>query len=361
MSETLQFGDLGTKGALIKKALNETPDGFNAVAVGEKGFYVRDDRESARPVAAPETRPGVVDADDVTEMRERADRLRQEKAAQDARRAVQEALGMEGLSEPEAKLLELVLRSASDVLIQTDLPPSTSLRFGEESILPDQRTLGFQVFGSSERVKSGQAYRLIGEFFQPRDSYGGAAAVPEAYCFQSEIPGKNITEIVQEVSKGWLGREKAVRVSKPRYIPPQPMPEVVNPETGSKEPGVLFQYSFSTQSNRGYDGQVHYATNSGRPGNVLGMNALLPSSVAEQLQSFIRNNPQVLRELVHQLVVEEGGVPEAVWAGTASTADGKKIQAVRPPYDELPKGWEIREFGNSPYTHLNESMPVLHI
>lgn len=85
---------------------------------------------------------------------------------------------------------------------------------------------------------------------------------------------------------------------------------------------------------------MQYRTNSGRLGNHLMVNTVLPESVAARLEKAIQENPRVARELVHRLIVKEGGMDEDTWNGRGGSVD------VRPPYDDLPKDWNVALFGD---------------
>ena len=98
--------------------------------------------------------------------------------------------------------------------------------------------------------------------------------------------------------------------------------------------GVRVSYQFDTNglqySLDACDGKVpFYKTEGGRAGNVLYVEAILPTELASKFEQEISRNPTVAREFAKTLA-SNNGVSEEIWS-----------KAVRPPYDELPANWQI--------------------
>lgn len=112
---------------------------------------------------------------------------------------------------------------------------------------------------------------------------------------------------------------------------PDSVEAVVIKET---DEGVRVSYQFDTNSPQysldAYDGKVpFYTTESGRPGNVLYVEATLPTDLANKLREEISKNPIAAREFAKTLA-RNNGITDEVWD-----------KGVRPPYDKLPDNWQI--------------------
>lgn len=251
--------------------------------------------------------------------------------------AYQEAYAAAGGTTPEqqrskeAETIREVLASAkNDTLIHTDAPDNVALNVGGTTRELTGR--GFSSFGSNLRA----------EHTMRSASLVDLGGVPEAVQFQSATTQPKYEE---GFTTNWRGKKEPYK----RIVGYEevPLPNVVNPETGKEEPGIVFRYSFSSQPHD-YPRDARYDTNGGRPGNMLQVETTLSKSVASKLEVMIRENPSSVRELVRQLTLGEGGVPEDVWNGTRprSASDRRPVAAIRPPYDQLPDGWKIGLYGN---------------
>jgi hypothetical protein len=98
------------------------------------------------------------------------------------------------------------------------------------------------------------------------------------------------------------------------------------------EPGVNFTYTFGATGTR--NGLPAYELPSGSPrgGNSVTASAVLPKSIADQLQAAVRADPAMVRAVAERLVLENGGLDPAAWDGTAPTVD----RPMRPPYEQMP-------------------------
>lgn len=230
------------------------------------------------------------------------------------------------------KVIGEVLRAARDsVRIHTDMPNADVRSGGQQVNLGGK---GFGTFGSSAEIGKVQPTIVQG------------ADTPEIVQFKRA----NKEPVYEEgVYKKRFGKDVPYK----HLVGHQdvPLPTVRNGVTGQQEPGVAFRYSFSSQIDRGYGPDLPvYATHGGRPGNLLDVEVILPESVAATLEQSIRDDPTMVRELIHQLVAQEGAVSEAVWNGThrGKYSDGRDrvVAAMRPPYDKLPKDWKIGLYGD---------------
>lgn len=92
---------------------------------------------------------------------------------------------------------------------------------------------------------------------------------------------------------------------------------IVNPETGEEEDAIVVHYKFkytNTDMGRAAAGSLPYMVDySGRPGRFVEVAAILPRSIAEQLQQAMVTEPHIARQLVDRLMVTEGGIDEQTW------------------------------------------------
>lgn len=280
-------------------------------------------------------------------------------AVETARKAVKTAFGKvadsdSDLTDPFDLLSDQMLDLAESVrlaarnktMIHTDSDLAHGdVRKGKDVVnFRSDITTGFNTFGSDSDptvLSRGRNETAISI-----SSYDDSGRIPERVQFQTKIekrvPVKRTrTELRRKGLFGYEPIEVEYDDYENREVDP---PEMINPETGNSEPSVIFRYSFNSQA-AGYDRGTMppYMTGSNRAGNVLEVKTLLPASIADRLRTAIENNPQVVRSVVADLVIEEGGVDlDDFYYGREN--DPK----MEPPYDDLPKDWTIAIFGNHP-------------
>ena len=279
-------------------------------------------------------------------------------AVETARKAVKTAFGKvadsdSDLTDPFDLLSDQMLDLAESVrlaarnktMIHTDSDLAHGdVRKGKDVVnFRSDITTGFNTFGSESDptvLSRGRNETAISI-----SSYDDSGRIPERVQFQTKIekrvPVKRTRTELRR--KGLFGYEPIEVDDDYEYREVDP-PEMINPETGNSEPSVIFRYSFNSQA-AGYDRGTMppYMTGSNRAGNVLEVKTLLPASIADRLRTAIENNPQVVRSVVADLVIEEGGVDlDDFYYGREN--DPK----MEPPYDDLPKDWTIAIFGNHP-------------
>ncbi len=120
---------------------------------------------------------------------------------------------------------------------------------------------------------------------------------------------------------------------------------------GNDEPAVRFQYSAEAYKrsfkSRDDDLSTMYQDYSGRPGQTLGLECVLPKSVADKLAVKLRENPAFARKLVERLMMSKMGINEKVWRN----GEGNGGHPLRPPYE----AWANAEGGKSKmYVNLME-------
>lgn len=235
----------------------------------------------------------------------------------------------------EVGVIESVLAAArNNLTIHTDAPPDTEIRFGDE--YRDRTGAGFSTFGSRPHLDHGAPFEI---------------RQPEVVQFQRMIE-EPVYENVEVRTSAFSRKTRTERILKGREK--RELPKVRNEATGQDEPGVVFRYQFSSQLGDGYSRDLPtYHAMGGRGGNLLKIETTLPASIAASLEQLIRDDPKQLREIVHRLVITEGGVPEGVWDGTAPRAQARTssetVHAMRPPYDSLPTDWKIALYGDESY------------
>lgn len=235
----------------------------------------------------------------------------------------------------EGAVMGNVLAAArNNLTIHTDAPPDTKIRFGDE--YRDRTGAGFSTFGSRPHLDRGAPFEI---------------RQPEVVQFQRMID-EPVYENVEVRTSAFSRKTRTERILKGREK--RELPKVRNEATGQDEPGVVFRYQFSSQLGDGYSRDLPtYHAMGGRGGNLLKIETTLPASIAASLEQLIRDDPKQLREIVHRLVITEGGVPEGVWDGTAPRAQvrtsSETVHAMRPPYDNLPTDWKIALYGDESY------------
>jgi len=130
--------------------------------------------------------------------------------------------------------------------------------------------------------------------------------------------------------------------------------------SGQREPGIVFSYLFRDSGGLFDASRYENADGDSRRGNELRVSALIPESIAAELEAAIRQNPSYVREIVHKLVVQEGGVSEDEWNGRAESFKAPMC----PPYEALLNerpDWEITVTdgaGNSEALVVNNPVPT---
>lgn len=226
---------------------------------------------------------------------------------------------------------ETVIAAKGYTLINTDMVGGVDLNMSEGS--QARRTdVGFQNFGG---LANDEAIRL--NLLNTFNSASRELSSPPAEAVLFTMATEDITETTtRKVRAGGLGglfgRKQIVYNT---VVTGQKPIEVVNPKTGNAEPGVYLDYHFRPTSE--VASEIGYKCSDGRLGNFLHSRILVPESVAGELESELQENPVMIRELIHQLLVQNGGLPEDLWEGTSD----KRNYPVRPPYEHLDSNWTI--------------------
>jgi len=269
----------------------------------------------------------IADSPEVREAQERINARFAEQATQpqptetvdDARQKVAEAFGGTGEKEQQALIREVAQAAKGATRIYTDIPRDSTVKSKSGDYRPID---GFNSFGDGlpQEHYPHSRQKLL---------YDGSA---EAFLFEPDTTTlyKTVTETV-ETGGRFIKKTRQVE----KQVPDGEIPTmVVNPATGQQEPGVKVAYQFNGNARREngqtvyYEGPV-YITGSGRGGNQLFVEATLPKSVADKLRQGIAGNPELAREFAKILALNNGITIQA-WNN-----------GVRPPYDQLPDGWEM--------------------
>ncbi len=269
----------------------------------------------------------IADSPEMREAQERINARYAEQARQpqptetvdDARRKVAEAFGDTGEKERQALIGEVAQAAKGATRIHTDRPNGVTLKSNSGDYVPRD---GFASFGDGLPQENRHGHGTMLE-------YGGSA---EAMLFAPDTTTRYKT-VMKTVETGGRFMKKTQQVEE--QVPDGEIPTmVVNPATGQQEPGVKVAYQFNG-NNRKENGQTAfyegpaYVTESGRSGNQLFVEATLPKSVADKLKQSVAGNPETAREFAKTLAMNNG-ITEQVWN-----------KVVRPPYDQVPDGWEM--------------------
>ncbi|HMR72925.1 MAG TPA: hypothetical protein PKD68_02855 [Candidatus Saccharibacteria bacterium] len=220
-------------------------------------------------------------------------------------------------------VLDMVVGAAKDhTYIHTDTRP-IPVRHGRE--MRETERTGFQNFGDAPDVA----------YFQYRDALLDRETT-EAVVFQPDTTPVYKTE-TYVVKTSLFGKQQTAE----RQIPNgESLNMVKNHTTGEEEPGVKMTYQFFANGTH-YDNSIlpRYQTSSGRPGNVLVINTVLPKSVAEEFKQTVQNNPLAARAFAEAVMFNNGVTEEAWTSGEAP---------MRPPYDALPADWTLSIIDTDP-------------
>jgi hypothetical protein len=132
-----------------------------------------------------------------------------------------------------------------------------------------------------------------------------------------------------QVAGGMFGLKKTTQTIKEKTgIRPLMHNEAV--ASGVQEPLVKLIY-FTRELSSDINSLLAHKDYSGRDGNHITMEVLLPQSVAEKVQQEIKVNPTFIRKIAKELMVQKLGIPEKVWEEGDTNTHG---HPVRPPYEK---------------------------
>ncbi len=292
----------------IKEWTNQTIESHNARVENAAGETIADSPEMQEAQARINARYA-----------EQAKQPQPTETVDDARQKVAEVFGDTGEKERQALIGEVAQAAKGATRIHTDRPNGVTLKSNSGDYVPRD---GFASFGDglSQENRHGHGTML---------EYGGSA---EAMLFAPDTTTRYKT-VTKTVETGGRFMKKTQQVEE--QVPDGEIPTmVVNPATGQQEPGIKVAYQFNGNSRKEngqtayYEGPA-YVTESGRAGNQLFVEATLPKSVADKLKQGVAGNPEIAREFAKTLALNNG-ITEQVWN-----------RAVRPPYDQVPDGWEM--------------------
>lgn len=175
----------------------------------------------------------------------------------------------------------------------------------------------------------------IREFFGISGSFGNdlSRKYEESHVreFVSFMPAE--TDVYQEIEvpiqeKRFLG-SKTVMKKQMQKVGVRPVLHGESVTNGTKEPLVKLRYLVEAGKNE--DTSLWYKDYSGRGGNIISMEVLLPQSVAEKVQQEVKSSPVFIRKVVEELMTNKLGVPEKAWRDGDEKTNGHPI---RPPYEK---------------------------
>jgi len=111
------------------------------------------------------------------------------------------------------------------------------------------------------------------------------------------------------------------------------------------EPAVNVDYMFDGVSYADSQNAPLYLRDQSSEPSYLAVRMQLPQSVANELSVEVRNNPQVIRQLVEAMILkQQEQAPEAPqsyeWRGELDRTHHRG----RPPYEQLPENWKLHMF-----------------
>jgi hypothetical protein len=283
------------------------------------------------------------------------------------------------------KLVGAVLRSREANVEQSQPQRATAEVETKPLVAPEQaaeqkQQATTEARKSVERARSAEVFDEVLDFAKNKtqlntDVHGGFKSFgdgPAAERYKEVIPA-DLRQKVENESKDWrmhlneavaftqvvdpeYREEQSERVIKPGNmfkaavtqtetyqvaVPGSEKPRMMlNEKTGKEEPVVRFRYQFKYSVPASNSQELpHYAEFRGNRGGQQVLAGIdLPQSVAIRLQEQVTNDPASVRGLVEQLFLEhnDGTMGETEWR------EGGEIKhPVRPPYEALPKDWNI--------------------
>lgn len=159
--------------------------------------------------------------------------------------------------------------------------------------------------------------------------------------FVSFIPVE--TDVYQEgevpvQEKRFLG-SKTVMKKQMQKVGVRPVLHGESVSNGTKEPLVKLRYFADAGKNE--DASLWYKDYTGRGGNIIAMEVLLPQSVAEKVKQEVKSNPVFVRKVVKELMTNKLGIPEKVWQDGNEKTNGHSIC---PPYEKWDAAGESMYF-----------------
>ncbi len=115
---------------------------------------------------------------------------------------------------------------------------------------------------------------------------------------------------------------------------------------GKNEPAVSFRYCAEPFKRHKQNDNTGYRDCSGRTGQHLGLECILPKSVADELAVKLREDPAFARKVVESLMIGKMGIDEEMWKG----GKGNGGYPLRPPYE----AWSETKGGSKMYVNLLE-------
>jgi len=134
--------------------------------------------------------------------------------------------------------------------------------------------------------------------------------------------------LVQEKRMGGFLGSKSVMKKQRQKVGERPVLHGEAVTDGEKEPLVKLRYYVAGGKN---DDVAQYQDYSGRGGNIISMEVLLPQSVAEKIQQEVKANPVFIRKIVKELMIKKLGISEKAWQEGDENTHGHPIS---PPYEK---------------------------
>ncbi len=216
----------------------------------------------------------------------------------------------------EAQFLEEILKKSGSY-VNTSVPSAYSAK----------NTHGFQGLVDAQRADEGVFTNQATMFgrFREHETEFQKEGVHEAVAIERLI--HSYPKPIEEKS-GWFGK-KTVRYEN---IESNPNLDTLVKGAGSEDAFVL---RYRTYDN--YEG-LAYKDYSGRTGQFLAVELIMPESIAKQLGEQIKKDPSIVRRLIKKIVIEKSSIPENAWETGNKSTNGVPI---KPPYE----AWRETEQG----------------
>ena len=266
-----------------------------------------------------------------------ADQTKRTRTARQQLEGTQPERSQETLSDPEQQLIDQALAAGrGQTYVNTDMVGSVELTSSSGSSDKRLTDVGYQYFSD---IPHAAAYTAVirNEILDTHRQTTRELPQTLAESVILTPANEDITETTEHEVKvpglrGFFGQTRTVSET---TVTGQRPRAITNLATGETEPGIYLDYQF--KPTREIGDSIDYKCSDGRSGNYLLCRVLIPESVANELQAAIINKPTIVRELVHQLLVQNGGLPEDFWEGT----DQRRAYPVRPAYEKLPTSWTV--------------------
>lgn len=165
---------------------------------------------------------------------------------------------------------------------------------------------GFSDSIDKKRIDGGSltSGRKIYTRFESLEAEFEKEKIHEAISLEPLVTTKYSQVDVPVEKEGFFGKKTVIQKESRTEEVVQKMKDVV--ADGEDETAYLLSY-------RTFDNGNKYLDYSHRPGQYLGIGVVIPESLVKTLMSEIRKNPNIIRKIVKNIMMEKFGIPEPAW------------------------------------------------